>query len=206
MNHTSENRGDIHLSGKNKSRRRGSFFAICAQCKTDHSCCHDTKPPVTSERRKIIETYLEEEKFPLENIFIEAHYTFPRLDADGYCIFHDRKTRKCAIHSVKPETCVAGPITFDINKKTEKIEWYIKKEKMCQLAKTVFSNKRSLHKHFRVAKKEIGVLLNQLGSEALISILKKEEPETFKIGEDNIDKRILDKLCCWQEHSGPEGI
>jgi hypothetical protein len=36
--------------------------------------------------------------------------------------------------------------------------------------------------------------MNELDSQALKAILKKDEPETFKIAENEIDKRILAKL------------
>jgi hypothetical protein len=95
---------------------------------------------------------------------------------------------------VKPETCVAGPITFDINRKTKKIEWHVKMEQICQLAGTVYGNKKALEQHLRSAKKEILTLVRELGAASLKAILKKDEPETFKIGEDTIEEEILDKL------------
>jgi Fe-S-cluster containining protein len=137
---------------------------------------------------------LKEEKFPFENVFVQTSYTFPREDAEGYCIFYDKKTRKCRIHPVKPETCVAGPITFDINKKTGKIEWHLKKEKICLLAGKMYKNEETLKKHLESAKIEILRMVQQLDSKALQTILKIDEPDTFKIGEDNIGKEILDKL------------
>jgi len=95
---------------------------------------------------------------------------------------------------MKPETCVAGPITFDINLRTKKIEWYLKMEKICPLAGVVYKDKESLTKHLESAKREILTLVRELDPEALKAILKIEEPETFKIGEDNIENRILEKL------------
>lgn len=81
---------------------------------------------------------MKREKFPIVDAFAEEDYVFPREGDEGYCVFQGMKTRKCKIHGVKPETCVARPITFDINKKTEEIEWFIKKETICQLATIVF--------------------------------------------------------------------
>lgn len=182
------------MTTESSGKRQNNFFDTCSQCKTKYNCCHDTRPPITSNRRKIIETYLKAAKITLERAFIEADYVYPRLNSGKYCVFHDKTTRKCLIHPVKPETCVAGPITFGINQKTKRIEWYIKMEKTCQLAGVVYKSRRLLRKHLKSAKKEIRRLLNELDSEALIAILKKEEPETFKIGEDNIDGGILNKL------------
>jgi hypothetical protein len=137
---------------------------------------------------------LKERKIHVEDAFVNEEYVFPRLNPDGYCIFHDKETRKCIIHPVKPETCVAGPITFDINTKTNKIEWFIKMEKICPLAECVYQDKASLKKHIESAKRELRRLINELDSQALKAILKKDEPETFKIAENGIDKHILVKL------------
>jgi len=124
----------------------------------------------------------------IDNPFQWTGYVFPRLISGGYCVFHDTKTKKCVIHPVKPETCVAGPITFDINVKTGRIEWFVKMETICQLAAAVYQNKKLLRKHLVSARKEIMRLVNQLTAEELKAVLKKDEPETFKIGEEALEK------------------
>lgn len=173
---------------------RTSNFDVCSQCKADVSCCFGPRPPITRERRKIIEAYLKRAKFPVVDVFVDEEYVFPKENEKGYCIFYDMKARKCMIHSVKPETCVAGPITFDINKKTGKIEWHIKMEKICPLAGIMYKDKKVLKGHLESAKKAIMGLVDELDSEALKAILKKDEPETFKIDGDDIGKNVLDKL------------
>lgn len=172
--------------------RQNNFFNVCGKCKID--CCRGAKPPITDERKKIIEDYLKRNGIPIRNPFTKTAYTFPRENTEGYCIFYDKKTRKCQIHTVKPETCVAGPITFDINTQTRKIEWYLKMEKICPLAGILHKNEETLKKHLESAKKEITKLVHELSPEALKAILKIEEPETFKISEDDIEDTILDKL------------
>jgi Fe-S-cluster containining protein len=179
---------------KAESKREDNFFDVCSRCKTSFGCCLGTRPPITQQRRKTIEEYLRNRGSQPVNAFSETEYVFPRENLKGYCIFHDMKTRKCLIHSVKPETCVAGPITFDINRKTKKIEWHVKMEQICQLAGTVYNNKKALGQHLRSAKKEILTLVHELDAASLKAILKKDEPETFKIGEDTIEEEILDKL------------
>jgi len=180
--------------GKRLRRRQSNFFDVCSECRTAYSCCNDTTPPVTPERRKIIEAYLRENDVPTVNLFERTEYVFPRLRAGGYCVFHDAETKKCNIHPVKPETCVAGPITFDVNVKTGKIEWFVKKESICQLAGNVHRDKQLLQKHLAQAKKEILRLLSQLTGEELKAILSKNEPETSKIGEDELEEQLLHKL------------
>jgi Fe-S-cluster containining protein len=175
-----------------QSGRESSFFDVCNQC--GGACCRNARPPLTIKRKQIIEAYLKEQKFPFSSPFVQAEYIFPKENAKEYCVFYDKKTGKCLIHSVKPETCVAGPVTFDINIKTRKIEWHLKMEKICSLAGVLYKNKGALKMHVELAKKEILALVSELDSEALKAILKIEEPETFKISEDNIGKDILDKL------------
>jgi Fe-S-cluster containining protein len=174
--------------------RQSNFFDVCSECKTSYSCCNDTTPPVTSERRKIIEVYMKENGLTVARPFHRTEYVFPRLTADGYCVFHDKKTKKCVVHPVKPETCVAGPITFDVNVKTAKIEWFIKMDRICPLAGVVYQNKQLLQKHLASAKREVLRLVAQLTAEELKAILKKDEPETFKIREDDFDKELLRKV------------
>jgi len=172
------------LSKSSENERQNNFFNVCCSCKTDYDCCHGTRPPITGERRRIIEEYLRREKIPAVDAFAEEEYVFPRENREGYCVFHDMKTRKCMIHAVKPETCVAGPITFDINKKSGKIEWFIKMEKICPLAGVVYNDKTMLQKHLDSAKKELKKLVKEFRPLVLEAILRKDEPETFRIGEE----------------------
>jgi len=167
-----------------KGKRQNDFFDICGWCKIN--CCRNARPPITLKRKEIIEMYLKNRKVPIKNPFIQTAYISPKEDAEGYCIFYDKKTRKCIVHPVKPETCVSGPITFDINISNRKLEWYLKKEEICPLAGILHENKEVLLKHLESAKKEIFRLVRELDSEALRAILKIEEPETFKIDEDDI--------------------
>jgi Fe-S-cluster containining protein len=130
----------------------------------------------------------------IKNAFAKEEYVFPRLDTDGYCVFHDKKTRKCLVHPVKPETCVAGPITFDVNTKTGNIEWFVKMEKICPLAGRVYQNESAMKKHVESAKREISRLVKELDSQDLRAVLKRDEPETFKIDEGKVDVRVLEKV------------
>jgi len=175
-----------------KKERQKNFFAVCDGCIAE--CCHGTRPPISSKRERIIEEYLKKHGIKVENPFVREDYVFPREQSNDYCIFYDKNTGMCIIHSVKPETCVAGPVTFDINKQTRKIEWFFKKEQICRLAGVMFNDKEMFSKHFESAKKEIFKLVKELDAKALKAILKKDEPETFKIDEDELEKEVLDKL------------
>jgi len=194
MNHTSERLTVILVPRRSEEARQANFIDTCSRCKTNWGCCLGTRPPITSERRRIIETYLEERSIRIDRPFAEEEYIFPREQASGYCVFRNDKTGKCIIHAVKPETCVSGPVTFDINVCTGKIEWFLKMNKICNLAHVVAKDEELLRKHLAAAKKEIARLVKQLDGEALKAILKKDEPETFKISEDDADSNVLDRL------------
>jgi len=173
--------------------RQANFFNICENCSV--SCCVRARPPITPKRKTIIENYLKATGLAIENAFEEKNtYLFPRETEGNQCIFLDKTTKKCQIHPVKPETCVAGPITFDINLKKGEVEWLLKTEKICPLAGVLYKNKWKLQSHLESARKELLKLVNDLDAEALRAILKIEEPETFKIREDNLSPEVLAKL------------
>ena len=98
------------------------------------------------------------------------------------------------VHPVKPETCVSGPITFDINFKTKKVEWFLKKSKLCPYAGVLYKDRVAFEEHFKVAKKQITALIKQLGADELRAIVKIDEPQTFKVGEDDLPHEVAREL------------
>jgi Fe-S-cluster containining protein len=143
---------------------------------------------------KIIENYLKSHERIDGSIFTNSGYSFPSVDSIGFCVFYDKETKKCRVHEVKPETCRAGPITFDINFYTKKIEWFLKTRELCLFAGKLFETPEQLNQHLKVAKQEITRLICNLEPAALQAILKIDEPQTFKIGEDPLPKEVLEKL------------
>src|ERR1035437_9139166 len=107
-------------------------FDVCSECKI--SCCQDAKPPLSESRKKIIKEYLNKQKIKGDNPFTEESYSYPSVDETVFCVFNSKQTKRCMVHSVKPETCRAGPITFDINFKTKKLEYFLKKSEICAYA------------------------------------------------------------------------
>jgi uncharacterized protein len=167
-------------------------FDVCSQCKL--MCCQGANPPLSNSRKKTIETFLDDKKASLRKFVVSEHYTHPAADAEEFCVLFSKKTGKCSVHPVKPETCRAGPITFDINLKTGKIEWFLKKSEICALAGILYENKGQFEEHFEVAKVEIMRLVCELDCVALKALLKIPEPQTFKIGENELPKNVLNKL------------
>ena len=167
-------------------------FDVCSQCKS--ICCQDAKPPLTEKRKKIIRKFLEEQKINIEKPFAKENYSFPSVDDLVYCLLFNKETGKCSVHSVKPETCVSGPITFDINFSTKKVEWFLKKSELCAFAGILYNDKVAFKDHFRVARKELTQLISQLDADELLAIVKIEEPQTFKVGDDDLPLSVIKKL------------
>jgi uncharacterized protein len=167
-------------------------FDVCSQC--NRICCQDANPPLTLNRKKSLTEYVKEQKVPVKTLFAGEEYSHPAGDAQGICFFYNKETRKCSVHPVKPETCRAGPITFDINLKTRQVEFYLKKGEICAFAQVLYGNKELLGKHLEAAKSEILRLICELDVAALKTILKIPEPQTFKISEYELPKEVIKKL------------
>lgn len=167
-------------------------FDVCSRCKL--ICCQDANPPLSPERKRILSNYVKEHKIPIQNLFAGEEYSHPAADLDGVCVFYDKGTHKCRVHQVKPETCRAGPITFDINFRTQKVEFYLKKTEICAFAQLLYQDKKNFSEHFKIAKSEIMRLICELDVDALLFVLKIPEPQTFKISESKLTKEVAEKL------------
>lgn len=167
-------------------------FDVCSQCRS--ICCQDAKPPLTNSRKKIIKKYIQEQKIDLNNLFVQKEYSYPAVDKEIYCRLFNKSTGKCMVHSVKPETCVAGPVTFNINFCTKKIEWFLKTKELCAFAAVLFEDKKAFKEHFEIAKQQILELITQLGANELRALMKIDEPMTFKFAEDDLPKDVVKKL------------
>jgi len=167
-------------------------FDVCRKCKS--ICCQDAKPPLTEKRKKIIEKYIEKQRIYINKPFTKENYSYPSVDKLVYCCFFNKKTGKCSVHAVKPESCVSGPITFDIDFGTKKVEWFIKKAELCAFAGILYNDRTAFKDHFETAKKELTKLICQIDADELRAIVKIEEPQTFKIGEDNLPLPVVKKL------------
>jgi Fe-S-cluster containining protein len=180
------------LAMSEESCQKTNRFDVCSKCKT--VCCQDAKPPLTQNRKETIRKFLKEQKHSTKDVFKSEGYSYPSTDMFGFCALYSKETGRCLVHSVKPETCIAGPITFDINVKTSQLEYHLKKADICALAQELFENKDFLQQHLRIAKTEIRRLVSLLDSEALQAILKIEEPQTFKIDEEQADPEVIKRL------------
>jgi Fe-S-cluster containining protein len=122
-----------------------------------------------------------------------GRYHYPEELGDGYCVLFDRTSGLCRVHPAKPETCVAGPVTFDIDWRRGVIEWYLKEERICPLAGAMAKDNVALARHLESAKKEILRLVEELEINELLAVLEVEEDDTFIIGEDHLPEMVLKK-------------
>jgi Fe-S-cluster containining protein len=108
-----------------------------------------------------------------------SRYKRLKLREDGFCVLF--RQGGCSVHNIKPETCVAGPFTFDV--KGDILEIYLKNESICPLVKYLREDKEAYDLQYRLAVANILDLVKALPPEELKEILKIEEPETVKVSE-----------------------
>ena len=92
---------------------------------------------------------------------------------------------------------MAGPVTFDVNTSTGKLEFYLKKESIRPLVGKMWNTeegRKVLEKHLKDAKREIRSEVAELEPEGMPAIMTIEEDETFKIDEEDADPEVLAKL------------
>jgi len=146
----------------------------CNECHLVGGCCFDARPPLSQQRIDIL----------LKNGVSEdavefAGYKRLRVKPDGFCVlFQDGK---CSIHSIKPETCVAGHFTFDI--KENVLQIFIKRESICPMVRFLKANRKAYDGLFETSVEKIMDLVNSVPEEEMAEILKIEEPETDLVAE-----------------------
>jgi Fe-S-cluster containining protein len=146
----------------------------CGECLLSGGCCFEARPPLTKER---IETLLANDVSPGQVEF--AGYHRLRLKPDGFCALYEGG--RCSIHSIKPETCVAGPFTFDM--KGSILQIFLKKESICPMVRLLKENRQIYDGLFEVSVEKIVELVTAMPGPELEAVLKIEEPETELVAE-----------------------
>jgi Fe-S-cluster containining protein len=145
---------------------------ICHTC--GGHCCTGAQPPLSSER---IATILAEGDFA--HCIGNNGYRFIRTKEHGECSM--MQNGKCRIHAVKPETCRAGPFTFDVQENT--IEIFLKFESICPVVRLLREEPEAYRQQYDLAVSQITRLVSQLSGNELEAICCIEEPETEKVAE-----------------------
>lgn len=146
--------------------------AICREC--GGACCIGAHPPLTLERRRVIEDLLGTGEY-----FEYAGYMRLKCTADGSCVLLEQG--RCRVNSHKPETCLAGPFTFEVRDGV--IDLYLKKKSICPLVAFLESNREAYREQFNLAVRSIRRLVSRLSDAELGVINSIDEPETEKVAE-----------------------
>jgi Fe-S-cluster containining protein len=142
--------------------------AVCTAC--GGRCCYHANPPITAERENILR--IQNVK---EDCFESPGYRRLRSREDGGCVLLNEQNL-CSLHRTKPETCVAGPFTFDF--RDDAIEIYLKKESICPLVAVLKDDAVAYKEQYDEAVQRIVRLVAFLPEEELDAVCMIEEPET----------------------------
>jgi uncharacterized protein len=149
-----------------------SAETICMRC--DGHCCHDAHPPISSScYERLTKAGVPQEMFESEG------YTRLKTKKNRECIL--LVNGKCSIHSCKPETCRAGPFTFDV--RDDVIEIFLKYESICPMVRLLKDVPEAYEQQYNTAAKSIAHLVRNLSDAELAAVCLVDEPDTEKIAE-----------------------
>lgn len=145
---------------------------ICMKC--GGQCCEGACPPISDERYNfLVKNGVSPDNFEFNG------YQHLKLKNNNDCVlFSDGK---CNIHSIKPETCRAGPFTFDV--KEDKIEIFLKYESICPIVRILKEVPDAYNQQYLNAIENISKLVACLPEDELEAVCRIEEPLTEKVAE-----------------------
>jgi hypothetical protein len=106
-----------------------------------------------------------------------------RLRQDGFCVLF--RDGKCSIHDIKPETCVAGPFTFDIE--DDMLQIFLKRESICPMVRFLRANRKAYDALFETSEEKIMDLIRSVPEEEMAQILQIDEPQTDLVAEIRLE-------------------
>jgi uncharacterized protein len=137
-------------------------------------CCVDAHPPVS---QSCSERLLAAGISP--DMFEYTGYKRLKVRENGVCVLS--RQGKCRIHTVKPETCRAGPFTFDVE--GDMIGIFLKYERICSLVKLLKEIPEAYQQQYDQAVKSITHLVGNLTPDEIDAICCIDEPDTEKVSE-----------------------
>ena len=150
----------------------------CDDCHLAGGCCFEARPPLSQKRIDI----LMENGVSADAIEFVG-YKRLRLRQDGFCVLF--RDGKCSIHDIKPETCVAGPFTFDI--KGDMLHIFLKRESICPMVRFLRANRKAYDALFETSVEKIMDLIRSVPEEEMAQILQIDEPETDLVAEIRLE-------------------
>jgi len=150
----------------------------CDDCHLAGGCCFEARPPLSQKRIDI----LMENGVSADAIEFVG-YKRLRLRQDGFCVLF--RDGKCSIHDIKPETCVAGPFTFDIE--DDMLQIFLKRENICPMVRFLRANRKAYDALFETSVEKIMDLIRSVPEEEMAQILQIDEPETDLVAEIRLE-------------------
>ena len=150
----------------------------CDDCHLAGGCCFEARPPLSQKRIDI----LMENGVSADAIEFVG-YKRLRLRQDGFCVLF--RDGKCSIHDIKPETCVAGPFTFDIE--GDMLQIFLKRENICPMVRFLRANRKAYDALFETSVEKIMDLIRSVPEEEMAQILQIDEPETDLVAEIRLE-------------------
>jgi len=145
---------------------------ICMKC--GGHCCDGAHPPISPVcRERLISLGVS------KDVFESVGYLRLKVQDDGQCIL--MKDGKCSIHNIKPETCRAGPFTFDVT--GDRINIYLKHERICPIVGLLKSVPEAYRTQYERAVRCITQIVAHLPPDELEVICRIDEPDTDKVAE-----------------------
>jgi Fe-S-cluster containining protein len=147
-----------------------SAGATCSDC--GGRCCQGARLPLSPARSALIAS-----RGLLNGHIGFARYHRMAADGQGWCAV--LREGRCAIHCIKPKTCVAEPFSFDIREGM--LEIYLKRKIICPLAGLFRKNPKAYRIHHDHAAHEIVRLVRKLPFPELKAVLQVDEPKTDRV-------------------------
>ncbi len=140
---------------------------ICMRC-GGRCCTDDTQPPLTDScYRRLVSAGVSPDSFETDG------YRRLKLNGRACILFRDGK---CSCHAIKPETCRAGPFTFDV--RGDSIGIYLKTERICPLVRILKEDPDAYRQQYAHAATNIRYLVQALSEDELAAICRVDEPDT----------------------------
>jgi Fe-S-cluster containining protein len=137
-------------------------------------CCTGAYPPISRNcYERLVARGVPEDAFEWRG------YRAVRARDDGTCIFFHGS--RCSIQGIKPESCRAGPFTFDVH--GDMIRIFLKREAVCPVVTLLREVPEVYGYQFARAKESITRLVADLNDDELAAICRIEEPETEYVAE-----------------------
>ena len=150
----------------------------CDDCHLAGGCCFEARPPLSQKRIDI----LMENGVSADAIEFVG-YKRLRLRQDGFCVLF--RDGKCSIHDIKPETCVAGLFTFDIE--DDMLQIFLKRESICPMVRFLRANRKAYDALFETSVEKIMDLIRSVPEEEMAQILQIDEPQTDLVAEIRLE-------------------